>query len=210
MKRRTSDTVRIGLTGPLGCGKSTIARWLADAGGTIVDADALARETTAPGQPTLDGIRSRFGDDVFDDEGALDRAALARIVFSDSEALRDLEAIVHPAVRRLIEAAVARAEAAGAPFLVIEAIKLVEAGYAEECDEVWLVACRPETQRDRLWGRGFDEDDLENRLAAQAGLVERLTPQASRVLRTDGSAAATRDMVETALRAALAGAEAAG
>ena len=210
MKRRTSDTVRIGLTGPLGCGKSTIARWLADAGGTIVDADALARETTAPGQPTLDGIRSRFGDDVFDDEGALDRAALARIVFSDSEALRDLEAIVHPAVRRLIEAAVARAEAAGAPFLVIEAIKLVEAGYAEECDEVWLVACRPETQRDRLWGRGFDEDDLENRLAAQAGLVERLTPQASRVLRTDGSAAATRDMVETALRAALAGAGAAG
>jgi dephospho-CoA kinase len=163
MKERTSDTVRIGLTGPLGCGKSTIARWLADAGGTIVDADALARETTAPGQPTLDGIRRRFGDEVFDEDGALDRAALARIVFADPDALRDLEGIVHPEVRKLIEAAVARAETAEAPFVVIEAIKLVEAGYAEECDEVWLVACRPETQRDRLWGRGFDEDDLERR-----------------------------------------------
>jgi dephospho-CoA kinase len=197
--------VRIGLTGPIGCGKSSIARWLAQAGGTVVDADEMARAVTAPGEPALDQIRERFGDDVFAPDGTLDRAALARIVFEDPEALRELERIVHPNVRVKIEAKVAAADESGAPFVVIEAIKLVEAGYAEECDEVWLVECQPSTQRARLADRGFEEADLERRLAAQGpDLVTRLAPAATRRLVTDGTLAHTHDLVQAALRQALA------
>jgi dephospho-CoA kinase len=199
--------LRIGLTGPIGCGKSSVARWLAQAGGMVVDADELARASTALGEPALDRIRERFGEDVFAADGSLDRAGLARIVFEDPEALRDLERIVHPDVRRRIEAAVAAAEARGVPFVVVEAIKLVEAGYAKECDEVWLVACGPATQRARLAARGFEQADLERRLGAQGSdLVERLSPAATRRLVTEGTLAETRALVEAALRAALAAA----
>jgi dephospho-CoA kinase len=199
--------LRIGLTGPIGCGKSSVARWLAQAGGTVVDADELARASTAVGEPALERIRERFGDDVFAPDGGLDRSALARIVFEDPEALRDLERIVHPDVRRRIEAAVAAAEAREVPFVVVEAIKLVEAGYAKECDEVWLVVCAPATQRARLAARGFEQADLERRLSAQGpDLVERLSPAATRRLVTEGTLAETRSLVETALHAALAAA----
>src|SRR3954453_941807 len=80
----------IGLTGPIGCGKSTVARWLAERGGTVIDADVLAREVTADGEPAIEPIGLRFGDAVFGSDGTLDRAALGRIVFSDEGALRDL------------------------------------------------------------------------------------------------------------------------
>ena len=88
------------------------------------------------------------------DDGSLDRTALGRIVFADPAALRDLEAIVHPAVRPRILAAIAAADEADADVVVIEAIKLVEGGLAELCDEVWLVTCEPEAQRERLVGSG--------------------------------------------------------
>jgi dephospho-CoA kinase len=187
--------LRIGLTGPIGCGKSTLARHLASRGGVVIDADDLARAVTVPGAATLPAIRARFGDGVFGVDGALDRAALATVVFVDAGALRDLEAIVHPAVRERVTAALGAAAAAGAAFVVIEAIKLVEGGLASTCDEVWLVVCDPATQRDRLAVRGQDALDSERRIAAQDDLSERLTAVATRVLRTDGP-------LETALAAA--------
>ena len=181
-------TLRIGLTGPIGCGKSTIAAALAERGGVVIDADDLARDVTMPGSPALAAIEERFGAGILVPDGSLDRAALARIVFSDPSALHDLEAIVHPAVRPLIEQAVAAAESAGAPFVVVEAIKLVEAGYAERCDEVWLVTCSPKEQRKRLAGRGFRPDEIERRMASQgADLPERLRPHATRVIDTSGT-----------------------
>ncbi len=100
----------IGLTGPIGCGKSTVAAMLGELGGVVIDADALAHEVTAPGQPTLVAIRDRFGEAVFRSPGLLDRAALAAIVFSDPAALHDLEAIIHPAVRSIVEARLEQAE----------------------------------------------------------------------------------------------------
>ena len=146
--------LRIGLTGPIGCGKSTVAGWLGErAGVVVIDADQVAREVVEPGEPALDAVIARFGPDLRRDDGSLDRAALGRIVFADPAALRDLEAIVHPAVRPRILAAIAAAEKAGAPAIVIEAIKLVEGGLAELCDEVWLVTCDPADQRARLVGR---------------------------------------------------------
>ena len=103
-------TTIIGLTGPIGCGKSTVAGWLAARGAVVVDADEVARDVTAPGQPAHDAVLAHFGDPVRGADGTLDRAALARLVFSDPAALADLEAIVHPAVRPRILEAIAAAE----------------------------------------------------------------------------------------------------
>ena len=186
MNEGVRRTVRIGLTGPIGCGKSTIAGWLALLGAAVVDADEIARDVTAPGQSAHDEVLARFGDPVRTADGGLDRAALARIVFADQEALTTLEAIVHPAVRPRILEAIAAAEAAGAPAVVVEAIKLVEGGLVELCDEVWLVTCDPRVQRERLLARGASPDDADRRIDAQRGLAERLRPAASRVLDTTG------------------------
>jgi dephospho-CoA kinase len=187
--------VRIGLTGPIGCGKSTVAGWLATRGAVVVDADRIAREVTAPGQVAHDAVIDRFGDTVRAPDGSLDRAALARIVFADPAALAALEAIVHPAVRPLILAAIQTADASAAPAVVIEAIKLVEGGLAELCDDVWLVTCDPHAQRERLLARGADPEDADRRIDAQIGLAERLRSVASRVLDTTGPAVDARSRV---------------
>ncbi len=203
----------IGLTGPIGCGKSTVGRMLVELGGSVIDADDLARRATGKGVPALSAIRQRFGDDVFAADGSLDRAALAAVVFDDREALADLERIVHPEVRRLVNAELERAAAEEAPFVAVEAIKLVEGGLAERCDEVWLIECDPATQRHRLAQRGSTPDDVERRLAAQGtDLAERLAKtldeRDARVRRfsTDGSLAEVRASVEDALADLLAGA----
>ncbi len=196
--------VRIGLTGPIGCGKSTVAGWLAVRGAAVVDADAVARAVTAPGEPAHDAVLARFGDAVRSADGTLDRAALARRVFPDAAALRDLEAIVHPAVRPRILAAIEAADRAGAPAIVIEAIKLVEGGLAALCDEVWLVWCDPATQRARLAGRGMAPADAERRIAAQRDLAGRVRalPHAV-VLDASGDWDSTKELAAAALAAAL-------
>jgi dephospho-CoA kinase len=193
----------IGLTGPIGCGKSTVAGRLAEHGGHVLDADALARLVTGLGRPTLTAIRARFGDAVFDDHGELDREILADVVFVDPSALRDLEAIVHPAVRSEIEARLASAQAQAAPFVVIEAIRLVEGGLAARCDEIWLVVCDRPTQRTRLRERGMDPDDADRRIEAQGDIAKRLAPAATRILRTDGALDAVLAATDAALRSAL-------
>ncbi len=198
--------VRIGITGPIGCGKSQVARWLAELGAWVVDADQVARDVAAPGTPVHDAILGRFGAAVAAADGTLDRAALGRLVFADPAALRDLEAIVHPAVRPRILAMLEEAEAAGAPAIVVEAIKLVEGGLAALCDEVWLVTCDAAAQRGRLLARGTPAEDAEQRMAAQAGLDARLRPSATRVVDTSGGAGETRAAVGLALAAALASA----
>ena len=160
--------VIIGLTGPIGCGKSTVAGMLAELGGVVIDADDLAREVTAPGQPALAAIHARFGEAVFRPPGVLDRAALAAIVFADPAALADLEAIVHPAVRVRIEARLEQARREGDPFVVIEAIKLVESGLGGALRR-GLAHRLPAGDRSaqRLASRGMDAADIERRLATQ-------------------------------------------
>jgi dephospho-CoA kinase len=174
-RRRPRNPLLIGITGPIGCGKSTVGRMLAELGGTVIDADVLARRATEPGRATLLQIRDRFGDDVFGPDGELDRAAMARVVFSDPAALADLERIVHPEVRTLVEEQLRIAAADDVPFVVIEAIKLVEGGLANRCDEVWLVECRADTQRERLLGRGDPDEDATRRIETQGpNLIGRL------------------------------------
>ena len=197
-------TVRIGLTGPIGCGKSTVAGWLAERGAVVVDADAVARSVTDA--PEVSGrIVERFGTAVLASNGQIDRAALGRIVFQDPGALAELEAIVHPAVRPAILEQVASAERAGAPAVVVEAIKLVEGGLAELCDEVWLVTCDPEVQRERVLARGTEEDDADRRIAAQSGLADRVRPVATRQIDTSQAREATSVAVAAAYEAALGG-----
>ena len=202
----TARTVRIGLTGPIGCGKSTVASWLAERGAVVVDADVVAREVSAPGEPAHDAVIEAFGDAVrVEAGGRLDRAALARVVFADPDALRRLEAIVHPVVRARILELIADAEGAAAPAVVIEAIKLVEGGLAALCDETWLVTCAPTVQRERVIGRGASAEDADRRIAAQVGLIERVRPAATRLIDTSGPTVDARSRVAAAWDAALRG-----
>ena len=199
-------TVVIGITGPIGCGKSTVAGWLTELGAVVVNADEVAREVTAPGSPELAAVAVAFGDGVLRPDGTLDRAALGRIVFADPAALARLEAIVHPAVRPRILARIHAARLAGARAVVVEAIKLVEGGLADLCDEVWLVTCDPAEQRARLSVRGATVADSEARIAAQGDLVARLTARATRTIDTSGLRPEARHRVLAAWAAATASA----
>jgi dephospho-CoA kinase len=191
-------TLVIGLTGPIGCGKSTVAGWLAELGAVVVDADAVARDVVELGSPALEEVALEFGPSVIRPDGSLDREALGRIVFADPAALARLERIVHPAVRPRILAAIAAAREAYAPAVVVEAIKLVEGGLAELCDEVWLVTCGPADQRERLQHRGATSADAEQRITAQGDLVARLTPRATRAIDTSGPIESARSRVADA------------
>jgi dephospho-CoA kinase len=193
-------TLKIGITGPIGCGKSTVLGWLAADGALVIDADQVVRDLTGPGSPVVDEIVAAFGSGVAAAGDGLDRAALATIVFNDPGQLRRLEAITHPVVRARILAQIADAEATDVPIVALEAIRLVEAGYPAILDEVWLVTCDPSAQRERLATRGLSAADATARIAAQASLADRVGPVATRIIDTSGSLADT----ESAVRAALA------
>jgi dephospho-CoA kinase len=186
----------IGVTGPIGCGKSTVARWLGERPRVVVvDADHEARLVLAPGSKEVEAVYARFGSSLRRSDGELDRAALGRLVFTDPEALEALESIVHPAVRPRIRARIDGAANGAADAVIIEAIKLVEGGLSELCDEVWLVTCDPSTQLERLMGRGNDRADAAARIKVQGDLQDRLRPRATRVIDTSGDAATTRTLV---------------
>jgi dephospho-CoA kinase len=196
--------LRIGITGPIGCGKSQIARWLGERPRVVViDADHEARLVLGPGTAEVEAVYTRFGAGLRRSDGELDRAALGRLVFADPVALADLESIVHPAVRPRILAAIEGAGKGAAEAVIIEAIKLVEGGLADLCDEVWLVTCDPAVQLERLVGRGSESTDATARIQAQGDLVARLRPWATWVVDTSGPRAATRRLVEARFTEAL-------
>ena len=194
----------IGLIGPIGCGKSTVAGWLAERGAVVVDADELTRQVMSPGAPVTESIIARFGGEYRRPDGSLDRTALGRLVFSDPARLAELESIVHSTVARLEREVIRAADARRPVAIVLEAIKLVEAGHAPWCDEVWLVVCEPEAQLARLTGRGMDECDARQRIAAQAASLPSWRAAATRTIRTDGSLADAERDVDAALEEAAA------
>ncbi|MGH2464814.1 MAG: dephospho-CoA kinase [Candidatus Limnocylindrales bacterium] len=199
---RPGRTLTIGITGPIGCGKSTILGILAAEGALVIDADQVVRELTSPGSPVVAAIVAAFGTRVAGPDAGLDRAALAAIVFRDPAELQRLEAITHPVVRERILAMIRDAHARGVPTVALEAIRLVEAGYPALVDETWLVTCDPAAQRERLIARGLAAADAAARIAAQSTLAEHVRPVATRIIDTSGSIAET----EAAVRAALAAA----
>jgi dephospho-CoA kinase len=185
--------LRVALTGGIASGKSMVAAELAARGATIIDADMLAREVVEPGTPALAAIIDRFGEQVVA-EGRLDRARLAQIVFADSLARRDLEQIVHPAVR----ARAAELErAAGDAAIVVHVIPLlVETGQQGDFDLVVTVDVDQETQIQRLVARnGFTRGEAESRIAAQAGREDRKIV-ADVVVDNTGSVTRLREQVD--------------
>lgn len=178
--------LRVGLTGGIASGKTSVAEQLAARGAVVIDADVLAREVVEPGTPGLAAVVQRFGDEVLTD-GQLDRARLGALVFADPDARRDLERIVHPAVRA--RAAELEGQAPDDAVVVHVIPLLVETGQGQDFDVVLVVDLDPATQLRRLQDRnGLSAEDARTRIAAQAGRQERLAV-ADHVLDNDGSPA---------------------
>ena len=163
--------MRIGLTGGIGSGKSTVSALLAERGAVVVDADRIAREVVEPGTPGLAAVVASFGDRVLTADGALDRPALAGVVFADPEARRTLDGIVHPLVR----ARARELEAAAPPGSVVvhDVPLLTETGQAANYDLVLVVEADLDARVARLVQRGLTEEDARARIAVQATDEER-------------------------------------
>ena len=195
--------MRVGLTGGIASGKSTVAAMLVELGAVLIDGDALAREVVARGTPGLAQVVEEFGPGLLTPEGDLDRAALGRIVFADEAARRRLEAITHP----LIFERYAELEAAAPPgSLVVHDIPLLaESGRADTFDEVLVVDVPPEVQVERMMrDRGWTREEAESRIAAQASREDRLAI-ATYVIDNTGTLDALRARVEEVYAQLIAG-----
>jgi len=160
--------LKVGLTGNIASGKSTVARAWAALGATVIDADKLARDAVAPGTPGLARVVAEWGEGVLDADGALDRAAMRDIVFRDPSARERLESIVHPEVARLRDAALADAERRGAAVVVADIPLLFEVGMEREFDVVVLVDAPEEVRLDRIVTfRGLEPDAARRMIDAQ-------------------------------------------
>ena len=150
----------IGLTGGIGTGKSEAAKFLASLGAVHLDADAISHELTEPGGEALEPIRAEFGEDVFREDGTLDRRALANITFSDPARKRALEAILHPRIQRDIMRGIDRAAEEGAKVVILDVPLLFETGMDALCDETWVLSADAETQVARVMMRDRVEREL--------------------------------------------------
>lgn len=180
-----------GLTGGIGSGKSTVAARFRARGLPVIDADVLAREVVAKGTPGLDEIRARFGADVIDDQGEIDRARLAEIVFRDDDARRALNAITHPRVRDLALTRVQELAARGEPLACYEVPLLVESGLADALRPLVVVVVEPATQVERTMRRdGSTREHAEARIRSQMPLADKAAI-ADHVVDNGGSVAET-------------------
>jgi dephospho-CoA kinase len=184
---------RVGLTGGLASGKSTVAGWLRDAGYLVVDADQLVAELYRPRAAGAVAARDLFGPSVLTPEGGVDHRALADHVFGDPDARRALEEAIHPLVRRRFEEILAAPDAPR--VAVLEATLLVEAGYGPGFDLIVTVEADPEVRLRRAVARGLREESARARLAAQ-GDGERRRHGAQRVILNDGDLAGLRTQVD--------------
>jgi dephospho-CoA kinase len=190
--------LRVGLTGGIGCGKSTVAGMMRELGCRVIDADEISRKLAERGQPAYNEIVAAFGNEILQADGRMDRAKVAHLVFSDASKLSTLNKILHPRViaeeeRQLVEIARTEPDAVA----VIEAALLIEAGHHKILRRLIVVWCRPEQQIERLTnprGRGMSRDDAMQRIAAQMPLGEKRR-MATDEIDNSGSQAATQKQV---------------
>jgi dephospho-CoA kinase len=182
----------IGLTGNIATGKSTVVRMLEELGAEAIDGDRVVHEMMGPGSPLAGEIRAAFGDATVNADGSINRPALGQIVFSDPLKLKQLEELTHPRVVALKRAAIHQP---GPDVLVLDAIKLFEAGIAADCDEVWVVTAPREAQIARIMARNkVDRAEAERRIDAQPPQEEKVA-KADVVIDNSGSLAETRRQV---------------
>ena len=192
--------LRVVLTGGIATGKSYVLDRFGRHGVPCLDTDELSHGVTAAGTEATQAIAARFGDEVIDASGAVDRRKLGPIVFADPAARKELEAMVHPAVRRAVAAGLRAFELTGSfPFAVVTIPLLHETGRAEDFDKVIATVCPGAMQIERLRGRGLSEAEARQRLAAQRP-ADQKTVGADFVIRTDGSHEETDRQVDAIWR----------
>ena len=187
--------ILIGLTGNIACGKSVVLRQLRDMGAFVIDADSLIHYILRHDGPAYWPVVTEFGPEIVREDGEINRQALGRIVFSDPQKLRRLEEIEHPIVRRIIDEEIGQADE---QIVVLDAIKLIESGWADKCDAVWVVTCLRDQQIERLQeGRGYSREDAEMRVNAQSS-AELKVARADVVIDNSGTLDATQEQVRHA------------
>ncbi len=185
----------LGLTGNIACGKSTVLRQLLELGAFVIDADEMIHAILRKGGPGYRPVLSEFGPGILREDGEIDRRALGALVFSDPEKLKRLEEIEHPIVRRVIDDEISDAPK---PVVVLDAIKLIESGWADKCDAVWAVTCRRDQQLDRLMTtRGYSHQEAEARINAQSH-QEAKVARADTTIDNSGTLEQTREQVLSA------------
>lgn len=185
----------VGLTGPIGAGKSTVAGMLRELGAKVLDADAIAKDELLRGTVGYSAVIQRFGTEILGEDKEVDRRKLAAKVFADPRELEALERILWPRViARVLEA---RSMLGGHEVLVVEAIKLLDTSLRRACDRVWVVVAPRDMLLSRLAGRGVDEDDALRRLSTQSAEAE-FRQAADTVIVNDGDRGALGQAVASA------------
>ena len=175
----------IGLTGGIASGKSTVSKILAERGAVLIDADLLGHQTYEPGSETFAQVVAEFGDEIVAEDGTIDRQALGGKVFGHSDGMGRLTGIVWPGIRALAAAELARLDEAGTAVAVLEAAVMIEAGWQDMVDEVWVVTAPPDAARERLMERnGLSAEDADKRINSQISNDERIE-HADLVISTD-------------------------
>ncbi len=193
----TRPPYRIGLTGNIATGKSTVAGMLAALGAEHIDADRVAHEMIAPDGPAYDEVVAAFGEQILTPDGRIDRGKLGAVVFHDEAAMARLESLVHPPTIEAVERQIA---ASDAPVVVVEAIKLLESGMAASYEAIWVATCDASTQLARLMSeRDLSRAEARQRIEAQPPQEEKIA-RADVVIDTDCTLAETRAQVEAAQR----------
>ncbi len=185
----------IGVTGNIACGKTAVMTELEHLGATIIDGDLVYRDLTGPGSELVQRLAAVFGDQIVNVDGSLNRHELGAIVFSDPVALQSLDRLTHPTI---VDEVIRRIDAASTPVVATDGIKLLETRLGDECDEIWVVTCNPERQRERLMARnGVTQEEADRRIAAQPPVSEKID-RADVVIANDG----TLEELRSAVRAA--------
>lgn len=186
-------SLRIGLTGGIASGKSIVADRFAELGVPVIDTDQIARQLVQPGSPALQDIRRAFGAEVIKQDGSLDRRAMRHIVFSDARKRVQLEAILHPQIRRETER---RVELISSPYLLIVVPLLANSPMQEMMDRILVVDCSEATQIERLMARDIETEEQARRIMATQSSRQQRLAIADDVIRNDGTIEEMRKQVD--------------